>query len=80
MATLTLKNVPDRLYSKLKKSAVAHRRSLNREAIVYLEQALAAPRVDPQVLLTDLERFHRSLGKARLTDEILDEAKRWGRP
>ena len=36
MATLTLKNVPDDLYQKLKAQAVAHRRSLNQEAIAQL--------------------------------------------
>lgn len=41
MATiLTLKNIPDAVYERLKASAEAHRRSLNSEAIVCLEAAL----------------------------------------
>lgn len=40
MATITLKNVPDDLYDQLKRSADRHRRSINREAILCLEQAL----------------------------------------
>ena len=35
--TLTLKNIPDEVYQRLRASAEAHRRSLNSEAIVCLE-------------------------------------------
>lgn len=38
--TLTLKNIPDVVYERLKLSAQTHRRSLNREAIVCLEAVL----------------------------------------
>ena len=38
--TLTLKNVPDAVYERLKTAAALHRRSLNSEAIVCLEQVL----------------------------------------
>lgn len=37
MATLTLKNVPDELYQRLKEQAARHRRSLNQEAIAQLQ-------------------------------------------
>ena len=38
--TLTLKNIPDDVYTRLKLSAELHRRSLNSEAIVCLEAVL----------------------------------------
>ena len=38
--TLTLKNIPDMVYERLKMSAQAHCRSLNNEAIVCLESVL----------------------------------------
>ncbi len=38
--TLTLKNIPDVVYERLKLSAQTHRRSLNCEAIVCLETML----------------------------------------
>ena len=38
--TLTLKNIPDAVYARLKLSAEVHRRSLNGEAIVCLETVL----------------------------------------
>ncbi len=39
--TLTLKNIPEHVYDRLKWSAQVHRRSLNNEAIVCLETVLA---------------------------------------
>ena len=38
--TLTLKNIPDQLYERLRRTATLHRRSLNSEAIVCLESVL----------------------------------------
>ncbi len=38
--TLTLKNIPDEVYERLKVAAAAHHRSLNGEAIVCLETVL----------------------------------------
>ena len=38
MATLTIKNLPDEIYSALSKRAKQNRRSINSEAIIQLEQ------------------------------------------
>ena len=38
--SLTLKNIPDAVYDRLKASAEIHRRSMNNEAIVCLETVL----------------------------------------
>ena len=40
MATLVIKNVPDDLHAKLKQQAQNHRRSLAKEALTLLEQAI----------------------------------------
>ena len=45
--TLTLKNIPDFVYDRLKLSAEAHRRSMNSEAIVCLEAVLLPAKVTP---------------------------------
>ncbi|PAT32734.1 plasmid stability protein [Vandammella animalimorsus] len=39
-ATLTLKNIPDEIYERLKAAAQAHRRSLSNEAVVCLQTVL----------------------------------------
>jgi plasmid stability protein len=45
--TLTLKNIPDDVYKRLKAAAESHRRSLNSEAIVCLETVLLPGRISP---------------------------------
>jgi plasmid stability protein len=44
--TLTLKNILDDIYAKLKSAALQHRRSLNSEVLVCLEAALTPGRLD----------------------------------
>lgn len=46
-ATLTLTNIPDAVYERLKAAALFHRRSLNSEAIVCLETVLTPERISP---------------------------------
>lgn len=78
-ATLTLKNVPEALYEKLKASAAAHRRSLNREAIVCLESALAPGRMDAEERLARIRALRESLSGARFRAREVEAYKRAGR-
>jgi plasmid stability protein len=61
MLTLTLKNVPPELHARLRASAEANRRSLNREILARLEAQLEAPPVDVAAELRALEDFVSSL-------------------
>lgn len=80
MATVTLKNVPERLVRLLKDEARQNRRSLNQEAMARLEASLVGgtrPRAD---VTTELKRLHKRFeGMVPLTDAFLDRAKREGR-
>lgn len=80
MATLTIKNLPDKLYAQLKARAAEHRRSLNSEAILAVEQALAEARLpDPAKILADLRRGRARLKGLYLTDTDLRAARERGR-
>ena len=80
MATLTLKNVPDDLYKRLKEQAAAHRRSLNQEAIECLGNAVPAESRDGAELLRELKEFQDSLDKSyAATNEEIDRWKQEGR-
>jgi len=57
MLNLTLKNVPPELHARLKASAEANRRSLNREILARLESQLDAPPIDVAAELRALEEF-----------------------
>ena len=80
MATLTIKNCPDALYARLKARAAEHRRSLNSEAIMALEQVLAQPDATSTVeLLATLRRGRARLKGIYLTDRDLRAAREDGR-
>ncbi len=78
--TLTLKNVPDEVYERLKASAEAHRRSLNSEAIVCLESVLLPGRIDPGERLARARALRSALRKVRFRARDIDALKREGRP
>lgn len=77
MATLTLKNVPDDLYRRLKEQAAAHRRSLNQEAIECLGNAVPPESRDGAELLRELKEFQDSLDKSYAATN--GEIDRWKR-
>ena len=77
--TLTLKNIPDALYERLKKSAETHRRSLNFEAIVCLEEVLLPTRVTPAERLERARSIAASLRPGPFDPEDIDDFKRAGR-
>jgi len=80
VATLTIKNLPDTLYAQLKARAAEHRRSLNSEAILAVEQALTeASLPDPAKILADLRRGRARLKGLYLTDTDLRAARERGR-
>lgn len=78
--TLTLKNIPDEVYERLKSSAGTHRRSLNSEAIVCLETVLLAGKMDPEERLARIRTLRAALPKGRFTARGIDALKRAGRP
>ena len=75
MPTLTVKNIPDELYERLKRSAAEHRRSLNSEILICLERATQSERVDPQGVLARADALRRRAALAPVTDELLREAR-----
>jgi plasmid stability protein len=78
MANLTIKNVPELLVRRLKRQAMAHRRSLNLEVIACLEQATQSVPVDPEAILARA-RAIRAHPRVRLTDRLLTRLKADGR-
>ena len=77
--SLTLKNIPDAVYERLKAAAELHRRSLNSEAIVCLESVLLPSRVAPSERLARARELRASLLPGQFTAEGIDAAKRAGR-
>ena len=72
MPALLIKEMPPELHERLKRSAARHRRSMTKEALVLLEEALQAPGVSAEPPSPFRARFP-------LTQELLDRAKDEGR-
>ena len=80
MATLTIKNLPDALYERLKAKAAEHRRSLNSEAILAVERAVVDAGAPPaEEILAALRRSRGRLGAPFVTDAALRAARNDGR-
>ena len=77
--TLTLKNIPDSVYVRLKASAELHRRSMNIEAIVCLEAVLLPTRVEPTERLARARDLRAALKPSKFLARDIDALKREGR-
>jgi len=81
MASLTLKNIPEALYERLKYFAKLHRRSLNSEIICNLEKSTGIAQEDPEELRREAEEFRKRIAKkGQLTAEEIEKAINEGRP
>ena len=79
MGTMTIRNVPEELLEALKVAAKKHRRSLNQQVLLWLEEACltkAGTLPDVEVELAEIRQL-RTGGKAMTCAEI-DAAKREG--
>ena len=76
--TLTLKNIPDAVYERLKKAAERH--SLNSEAIVCLEGVPLPIKMAPRERLARTRKLRAILAKGTLRADDIDADKRQGRP
>lgn len=77
--TLTLKNIPDAVYERLKLAAEQHRRSLNSEAIVCLEAALLRERPSTGERLARARHLRAEWSGEPVEQGDLDQFKQAGR-
>lgn len=79
MATVTVKNIPDELYGRLKAAATRNRRSINSEIIVCIEERLSQQKVPAPQILDRLRSLRAAMPPGGLTIEQIDVARREGR-
>ena len=80
MPTITIKNIPEDLYERLKEAARAHRRSINSEVIVCIEKAVGSHKIDVEAEIAAARELREKAGDYYLTDNELDRFKAEGRP
>ncbi len=77
--SITVKNIPEKIYEKLKLRAEAHRRSVNSEIILILEETLFLHRLKPEEVLARARALRARTRGAAITDAFINQAKREGR-
>ena len=77
--TLTLKNIPDHVYERLKVSAEVHHRSLNSEVIVCLESVLLPTKVTSGERLARARELRAALAPAKFHARDIGALKKQGR-
>ena len=80
MASITVKNIPDKLYARLKVAAESNRRSINGEIIHRIERSLNPRRAPTEQLLARIRRLHASFEGRTLTVEQIEDARTEDRP
>lgn len=80
MSSLTIKNIPDELYERLKQSAAANRRSINNEVIYYLERMLPRQPRNVEEIIAHAKTIREGIPTYTVTPEELEEIINEGRP
>ncbi len=79
MATITVKNIPDRTYELLKQLAASHHRSINSEIIYLIEKFTGSTKYSPEEHLLMARKMRDKTRKVIAADGISD-AINAGRP
>ncbi|MBN1536530.1 MAG: Arc family DNA-binding protein [Anaerolineales bacterium] len=80
MATITVKNIPDDLYHRLKTLARMNRRSVNNEIILCIEQAVSSRKIEPKEMMEKARLVRQLTSHTMLSEETLNQAKNQDRP
>jgi len=79
MATVTVKNIPNELYTRLKSVAEINRRSINSEIIICIENAVASRRINLDDALKNARQLRQLTARHLISDEEFNQAKAEGR-
>lgn len=79
MATVTVKNIPDELYDRLKSVAEMNRRSINSEIIMCIENSVMSRRINSDEVLEDARQLRQLTAGHVISDKEFNKAKTEGR-
>jgi antitoxin FitA len=79
MPNLTIKNLPDGIYDRLKRAAEMHSRSINDEAISCLETVLAPTQVTTAEKLSRARAVRATINGKKLNHKLVADFKAVGR-
>jgi hypothetical protein len=79
MPAITLKNIPEDLYAKIKKSAELNFRSINSEILFRLKASISQQKPEVNNLLSQIHDINRKIKIPILNDKLISLAKNEGR-
>ena len=79
MATVTVKNIPDELYDRLKSVAEINRRSINSEIIMCIENTVISRRLNLDEVFENARQVRKLTAGHLISDEEFNKAKTEGR-
>jgi plasmid stability protein len=79
-ATITVKNIPDVVYDRLRASAGSHHRSINSELIACLERVLLPRRIEPEERIARARQLRAGVRRRSVGGREIAQAIRSGRP
>ena len=79
MATVTVKNIPDELYERLKSVAEINRRSINSEIIMCIENTVVSRRIDLDEMLENARKLRQLTAGHLISGKGFNKAKADGR-
>jgi len=79
MATVTVKNIPNELYERLKSVAEINRRSINNEIIMCIEDTVISRRINLDEALENARQLRQLTAGHPITYEKFNQAKAEGR-
>ena len=79
MPAITLKNIPEDLYTKIKKSAESNFRSINSEILFRLKSSISQQKPEVKNLLSQIHAINRKINIPILNDTFISSAKNEGR-
>jgi plasmid stability protein len=80
MASITLKNIPEELYEKLRTTAALHHRSINSEMIHCLESSLMPKRLTVSERLQRAKWIRSKINADKIEPDKIARAVSEGRP
>lgn len=79
-ASITVKNIPDAVYERLRASAETHHRSINSELIACLERTLLPSRISVEERLARARQLRAGISRPGVSRRAIARAIRAGRP
>jgi plasmid stability protein len=79
MVTVTIKNIPEQVYERIKAQAKSNHRSINGEILSILEQAISLPPIDVQATLDRARKVRELTANYTVTADEIEKMINEGR-